>query len=116
MTPDPALRAAHERLKAEALELARTNEVLRRELTEQKVALSRLKANALRSLAEISGDWYWEQDADYRFVEFVVDLGDNKFNKELIHDTIGKCRWELPGITSPSSSRPNARRPTGSRV
>ncbi|WP_395054619.1 PAS domain S-box protein [Polaromonas sp.] len=104
MTPDRAEGAAHERLKAEALELARANEVLRRELAEQKIALSRLKANALRSLAEISGDWYWEQDADYRFVEFVVDLGDGTFNRELINDAIGKCRWELPGITSLSSS------------
>ncbi|MES2687771.1 MAG: PAS domain S-box protein [Pseudomonadota bacterium] len=104
MTPDQALRAAHERLQAEALELARVNESLRQELAEQKFALNTLKGNALRSLAEISGDWYWEQDADYRFVEFAVDLGDSKFNEELIDKAVGKCRWELPGITALSSS------------
>lgn len=86
------------------LELARANEALRRELAEQKFALSTLKGNALRSLAEISGDWYWEQDADYRFVEFAVDVGHGKFNDELIASAIGKRRWELPGIVPLSSS------------
>ncbi|GAB3468772.1 PAS domain S-box protein [Polaromonas eurypsychrophila] len=104
MTPEQVLREAHERLKAEALELARANEALRRELAEQKFALSTLKGNALRSLAEISGDWYWEQDAEHRFVEFAVDLGQSKFNEELIAGAIGKCRWELPGIVPLSSS------------
>ncbi len=104
MTPDQIPRESHERLKAEVLELARVNEALRQELAEQKFALSTLKGNALRTLAEISGDWYWEQDADYRFVEFAVDLGPSKFNDQLIDNAIGKCRWELPNIEPLSSS------------
>ncbi len=104
MKPEQLLREAHERLKAEAAELARANDALRRELAEQQFSLSMLRNNALRSLAEISGDWYWEQDANYRFVEFVVDLGQNKFNNELISSATGKCRWELPGIIPLSSS------------
>jgi PAS domain S-box-containing protein len=104
LKPEQVLREAHERLKAEAAELARANDALRRELAEQKFSLSMLRSNALRSLAEISGDWYWEQDAAYRFVEFVVDLGQNKFNNELIRSATGKCRWELPGIIPLSSS------------
>ncbi|MES2954669.1 MAG: PAS domain-containing protein, partial [Pseudomonadota bacterium] len=104
MTPEQVLRETHERLKIEALELARANEALKQELAEQKFALSALKGNALRSLAEISGDWYWEQDADHRFVEFAVNLGDSKFNDELISNAIGKCRWELPGIVPLSGS------------
>jgi PAS domain S-box-containing protein len=101
---EQALREANERLQAEALELTRANEALRQELAEQKFSLSRLKSNALRSLAEISGDWYWEQDADCRFVEFAVDLGSNEFNNDLINQAIGKCRWALSGIVPLSST------------
>jgi len=100
----PALQQAHERLKAEMAELVLANEVLRRELTAQQFALSLHKGNALRSLAAISGDWYWEQDAGYRFVDFDVAHGSSKFNDELIDKAVGKCRWELPGITPLSSS------------
>ncbi|MDP1565202.1 MAG: hypothetical protein Q8L91_02935, partial [Polaromonas sp.] len=60
MKPDQALQQAHDRLKAEVAELARANEALRRELAEQQFALSTLKGSALRSLTEVSGDWYWE--------------------------------------------------------
>ncbi|MGQ2979559.1 MAG: PAS domain S-box protein [Polaromonas sp.] len=104
MKPDQSLQQAHERLKAEVAELTRANEALRRELAEQQFALSTLKGNALRSLAAISGEWYWEQDADHRFVEFEAAAGSSKFNDEMIDDAIGKCRWELPGIMPLSSS------------
>jgi PAS domain S-box-containing protein len=104
LKPDQALQQAHERLKAEMVELARANDALRRELAEHQFALSTLKGNALRSLAAISGDWYWEQDAAHRFVDFDVAHGSSKFNDELIDDAVGKCRWELPGITPLSSS------------
>jgi PAS domain S-box-containing protein len=104
LKPDQTLQQAHERLKAEAAELARANESLRRELAEQQFALSTLKGNTLLSLAAISGEWYWEQDARHRFVEFEVAQGSSKFNDELIDGAVGKCRWELPGIMPLSSS------------
>ncbi|MDP2035475.1 MAG: PAS domain S-box protein [Polaromonas sp.] len=104
LKPDQALQQAHDRLKAEVAELARANEALRRELAEQQFALSTLKGNALLSLAAISGEWYWEQDAEHRFVEFAVAKGSSKFNDELIDGAVGKSRWELPGITPLTSS------------
>ena len=45
-----------------------------------------------RKLTELSCDWYWEQDRDYRFTQMIGCgvLGTG--------DVIGKTRWELPNI------------------
>lgn len=51
-----------------------------------------------RDLAELSSDWYWEQDEHYRFTDIAPKI-------EALHldagEHIGKTRWELPvlGIT-----------------
>ncbi len=104
MTPDRDLQEEIRRLQAEALQLGRANDALRRELAERDFALSTLKGNALRSLADISGDWYWEQDADYRFTEFGVTLDHSSFSREQHHSAIGQRPWELPGLVPLSSS------------
>src|SRR5882724_7353524 len=44
-----------------------------------------------RAIAELSGDWYWEQDASYRFTWAFVRGG----SAEEISWIIGKTRWEL---------------------
>ena len=44
-----------------------------------------------RAIAELSGDWYWEQDAGYRFTWAFVRNG----SAEEISSLIGKTRWEL---------------------
>ena len=44
-----------------------------------------------RAIAELSGDWYWEQDAGYRFTWAFVRGG----SAEEISWIIGKTRWEL---------------------
>src|SRR3954468_2134039 len=46
-----------------------------------------------RSLTNLSSDWYWEQDADYRFtrVEGRYVTVDNDPQQ---HRLIGKRRWE----------------------
>src|SRR5258708_37011387 len=44
-----------------------------------------------RAIAELSGDWYWEQDASYRFTWAFVRGGSD----EEISSLIGKTRWEL---------------------
>ena len=47
----------------------------------------------LRDLVELSSDWFWEQDVDYRFtLNTVSGLGNIIDTAKLI----GKCRWELP--------------------
>jgi diguanylate cyclase (GGDEF)-like protein/PAS domain S-box-containing protein len=67
------------------------------ELKETEAAL-RHSEGRFRDLTELSSDWYWEQDADFRFTqmsskiyEFSLDAGEH----------IGKTRWEMPlqGVT-----------------
>jgi PAS domain S-box-containing protein len=64
------------------------------------------EANALhaseqrfRDYAELAADWYWEQDADFRFTH----MSGGVFNKGnfRVADSLGKARWELPieGVT-----------------
>jgi PAS domain S-box-containing protein len=45
-----------------------------------------------RRLTELSTDWYWEQDTQFRFTQ-VVGTG-----MPGIGDMLGKTLWELPGI------------------
>ncbi|HUQ73498.1 MAG TPA: EAL domain-containing protein [Burkholderiales bacterium] len=49
-----------------------------------------------RSLTQLSSDWYWEQDANFRFIKFEGrGAGEGGFSSATV---IGKCAWELPGI------------------
>jgi diguanylate cyclase (GGDEF)-like protein/PAS domain S-box-containing protein len=45
-----------------------------------------------RGLVELSSDWYWEQDADFRFVS--SDGRDSRF----FADSAGKALWEVENI------------------
>ena len=56
-------------------------------LTETRQALIESEKR-FQSLVELSSDWYWEQDVQYRFVEISGDGGNIA--------SIGKCRWEFP--------------------
>ncbi|HEX9193307.1 MAG TPA: PAS domain S-box protein [Burkholderiales bacterium] len=47
-----------------------------------------------RRMVEMSSDWYWEQDAQFRFVELPGFEG-RHFSEE---DTVGRTRWELPQL------------------
>jgi diguanylate cyclase (GGDEF)-like protein/PAS domain S-box-containing protein len=52
--------------------------------------------NRYRDIAEMSSDWFWEQDDSFRFVEF---SGERKDQSRLpFQEFIGKTRWELPVI------------------
>ncbi len=70
------------RLRAEALALEMTRGL--RESEER-----------FKSLANLSADWYWEQDENYRFTE--RSGGGRGWSKAAIANTLGKTRWELPG-------------------
>ncbi|MBI3140614.1 MAG: PAS domain S-box protein [Rhodocyclales bacterium] len=61
---------------------------------EQATAEARASEQRFRDLAELSSDWFWEQDAQFRFTAMsggVFEKG--RFRPEL---TLGKTRWELP--------------------
>ena len=54
------------------------------------------RLNQLQALTELSSDWYWEQDANFRFV---------RFEGQLVHkagksgpQSIGKTRWEVGAL------------------
>lgn len=49
-----------------------------------------------RTLARLSSDWYWEQDADYRFVRFDGRVLDGTGISSEVY--VGKRRWELPAL------------------
>lgn len=54
---------------------------------------------ALRDFAELSSDWFWEQDAEFRFIRF-YGLSTEKLRRKQ-SDFFGKRRWDMPisGIT-----------------
>ena len=59
-----------------------------------EVALRRSEAR-FRQLTELSSDWYWEQDAEYRFIR----VTGGELRKDLPYDTtVGYCRWERPSL------------------
>ena len=63
----------------------RQNETVRRELHES--------TGRFRSLTELSSDWYWEQDENFRFTEITGTIPDN-IDRPLAA-AIGKTCWEL---------------------
>ncbi|MEO8021295.1 PAS domain S-box protein [Polaromonas sp.] len=95
MTRDEELFQANERLAAQALELSR-----------QQLALEALRTEVqnLRSLAAISGYWYWAQDTDYRFTEFAAARDAGLPESTATNDAIGRCPWDLPGIVPVGTS------------
>jgi diguanylate cyclase (GGDEF)-like protein/PAS domain S-box-containing protein len=51
-----------------------------------------------RSLTEMANDWYWEQDADHRFI--MASHGVSSIGIESA-SLIGRCLWELPFDVAP---------------
>jgi diguanylate cyclase (GGDEF)-like protein/PAS domain S-box-containing protein len=51
-----------------------------------------------RSLTKLSSDWYWEQDADFRFVRVEGEGETESANPMAIAEQIGQTRWELPAL------------------
>jgi diguanylate cyclase (GGDEF)-like protein/PAS domain S-box-containing protein len=58
-----------------------------------------LEIRALRDFAELSSDWFWEQDAEFRFVRFFGISTEMLQRKQ--SEFIGKRRWDMPihGVT-----------------
>ncbi|MCC7483916.1 MAG: EAL domain-containing protein [Burkholderiales bacterium] len=63
------------------------------ELKDAEAALRESEAR-FRSLATLSSDWYWEQDAAHRFVELPSDLG--RVAGLAPSTFIGRRRWDIP--------------------
>ncbi|MEP6971457.1 MAG: PAS domain S-box protein, partial [Betaproteobacteria bacterium] len=70
------------------------------DITERKLAQEQLRENEerFRALTTLSSDWYWEQDAEFRFVRVKGDEDDWTEVAGILHansDYVGKTRWEL---------------------
>ncbi|MDE2616761.1 MAG: EAL domain-containing protein [Burkholderiales bacterium] len=69
-----------------------------REFTQRKIAETQLEESEarFRSLTDLSSDWYWEIDEDFRFTSFVgYRDGKSILTQE---DSLGKTRWELGAL------------------
>ena len=66
------------------------------DVTELKLVEEALKASEsrFRRMVELSSDWYWVQDENFRFVE-LPGVEKRGLNQEFF---AGKARWELPGL------------------
>jgi diguanylate cyclase (GGDEF)-like protein len=54
---------------------------------------------ALRDFAELGGEWFWEQDKEFRFTSFFGVLVEKL--RRSMDDFLGKRRWDMPirGVT-----------------
>lgn len=95
-----ARRELEQRVQERTEELAQANARLLLEVAERKEIENHLRASEgrFRDLSEMSSDWFWEQDASFRFVEMSVGLMATHLHP---NRTIGKTRRELPivGVT-----------------
>jgi PAS domain S-box-containing protein len=68
------------------------------DITELKLAEDALKTSEsrFRRMVELSSDWYWVQDENFRFLE-LSGVEKRGIAPEAF---IGKARWELPGVGS----------------
>ena len=64
------------------------------DITSQKATVARLQESEarFRSLTELSSDWYWEQDEQFRFVRVDGNLESSRVASA--DDYLGKTRWE----------------------
>jgi diguanylate cyclase (GGDEF)-like protein/PAS domain S-box-containing protein len=76
-------------------EMAQSLETQQAALKTQQAALKDSEAR-FRDLTELSSDWYWEQDKDFRFTDLSVAVAAKTGISASDH--VGKTRWELPGI------------------
>lgn len=78
-------------LKMRSLNRLLTRDISARTATEKALLVSE---DRFRHLAALSSDWYWEQDAQFRFT--VMSRQEDSNNGKILNEYIGKTRWEMP--------------------
>ena len=76
--------------------------LLARQLTRHETLLDRLRESEerFRNLADLSSDWYWEQDREFRYT--AISSGIRKIGVTPEQHVIGRTRWEVALIEPPS--------------
>ena len=84
------------RVEHRTAELAQANLELTIEMAERAALLDDLMQSEerFRMLTTLSSDWFWEQDADLRFVQITEGVHNCGGIPREAH--VGKTRWELP--------------------
>lgn len=82
-------------LALRAADLARANARLKEDIAERERIEDALRKSEERfqRLANLSSDWYWEQDAEFRFT---LVSGETIFGGTPTCKLLGRTRWELP--------------------
>lgn len=70
-------------------------------LKDAEAALRKSEAR-FRHLTELSSDWYWEQDVDFRFTEISLNVRNIGLGSD---ENIGKTRWETKGVRMTEGER-----------
>src|SRR5712691_2080958 len=70
-------------------------------LKEAEAAL-RKNEERFRDLTELSSDWYWEQDADFRFTEISSNVRIVGLD---VDENIGKARWDIETVRMTEEER-----------
>jgi PAS domain S-box-containing protein len=74
----------------------RADGLMRRQHAEREAEARRVaeREERFRTLTTLSADWYWEQDAEFRFID--IDSKTGAFGGLGRNAHYGKARWELP--------------------
>nr|WP_217343841.1 CHASE domain-containing protein [Noviherbaspirillum sp. L7-7A]MBV0877926.1 CHASE domain-containing protein [Noviherbaspirillum sp. L7-7A] len=91
------------KLNRHTLDLTHANAMLNRDIAERcgiELALCRSE-DRFRRLVELSSDWYWEQDAAYRFSLLAGPKVEQM--PGILARVIGRTRWEVAGDADPDA-------------
>ncbi|WP_164516685.1 PAS domain S-box protein [Minwuia thermotolerans] len=89
------------RIEAEVTSIAAGGFVLVHRVLQDREQLRRIEAIERRfaDVMEAFADWYWETDADHRFVYVGNPVGEHTLLR--VDEFVGLRRWEVPGAVEP---------------